>query len=137
MNLVSVYSDGSGEAAVPFLYQLLDERERHESISHRRMPSMGKHRRFVTSRPYLAWYLLVHDGALVGAAYITHQCEVGIAIRKSHRGRGLGSLALSVLLQAHRGQRLLANINPSNQASIALFRKHGFGGPIQITLEKP
>ena len=33
--------------------------------------------------------------------------------------------------------RFVANINPANEASIALFRKLGFGGPIQITLEKP
>lgn len=137
MRLLSVYAEGIGDAAVSFLYELLEERERHESISHRRMPSMGRHRRFFESRPYLAWYLLCHDETLVGAAYVTHQREVGIAISKKHRGRGLGSLALTVLLQAHRGQRLVANINPANEASIALFRKHGFGGPIQITLEKP
>ena len=35
------------------------------------------------------------------------------------------------------GERLLANIAPGNDASLMLFRGLGFGGPIQVTLERP
>ena len=137
MKLVSVYLLQQDYAAVDFLYQLLAEREPHESISHRRMPTFSEHVAFAHSVPYPAWYLLEQDGKRVGAAYLTAQREIGIAISKAHRGQGLASLALAAVMRQHRGGRFLANINPANEASIALFRKHGFGGPIQLTLEKP
>ena len=47
MKLVSVYLLQQDYAAVDFLYQLLAEREPHESISHRRMPTFSEHVAFV------------------------------------------------------------------------------------------
>lgn len=136
MNLVSVYALQHDHAAVNFLYALLAEREPHECISHRQMPTFAEHVAFVRSVPYPAWYLLEQGGERVGAAYLTLQREIGVAIAKEFRGRGLATRALSALMRQHKGGRFLANINPANATSIALFRKHGFGGPIQITLEK-
>jgi RimJ/RimL family protein N-acetyltransferase len=75
------------------------------------------------------------DGIFVGAVYLTRQREVGIGILKAHRGHGYAEKGIRLLLEQHPG-RALANINPSNGASIRLFHKLGFEGPVQITLER-
>lgn len=133
MPLLDLYSHNGWN--VP--YNLLSERELHENISHKALPSWEDHCAFVRSRPYLAWYLIANDfGRFTGAAYLTHQREIGVGVLKAHRGQGFASAAVTELMRRHPG-RFLANINPANEASIALFRKLGFGGPIQITLEMP
>lgn len=139
MKLRSVYEpDGSFTfGTANFLYSLLGEREPEQSISHKTMPTFAEHLLFIESHPYAWWFVAEQDGQPCGSVYLTRAHEVGIAISRSHRGRGLGSLALGALVQKAKSTRLLANINPANAASIALFRKHGFGGPIQLTLEKP
>lgn len=115
--------------------QLLWEREPHENISHRTMPTVGEHIAFVASHPYKAWYWFEDESLTpAGCAYITHQGEIGIGVLRAFRGRGLATEAIQEIMRRHPG-RHLANINPANEASIRLFRKLGFGGPIQITLE--
>jgi len=123
--------------ACDVLWQLLSERTANQNISHRRMPSWAEHTEFVRRKPYLAWYLFDSPALFkAGAVYLTHQREIGIGVLLAHRGQGLAKAAITELMHLHPG-RFLANINPANAASIALFRSLGFGGPIQITLERP
>lgn len=119
--------------AVVVLYDLLSERERSESISHKSMPTIGKHKEFVASNPYLAWYLIEVFDDIVGAVYLTRQRELGVGILKAHRGAGFAEEALKVIMHKHPG-KFLANINPANTKSIKLFGKLGFG-LIQHTYE--
>jgi RimJ/RimL family protein N-acetyltransferase len=119
--------------AVMILYDLLSEREKSESISHKSMPIIGKHREFIASNPYLAWYLIEVEGDIVGATYLTRQRELGIGILKAHRGHRYGKEALRIIMHKHPG-RFLANINPANEKSIKLFGNLGFG-LIQHTYE--
>ena len=133
MNLLDVYETPLGQDV---LWQLLVEREPHQSISHKGLPTWENHLAFVRSRPYEAWYLIESGaGRTVGAVYLTRQREIGVGILKAHRGLGFAEQAIAELMHMHPG-RFLANINPANFASINLFKKLGFGGPIQITLEK-
>jgi RimJ/RimL family protein N-acetyltransferase len=118
------------------LFELLKERRPEQSISHKGMPTWEEHVAFVRSRPYEHWYLIEADGYFRGAVYLTRQREVGVAIFEGCRGQHYAEDAVAELMRLHPG-RFLANINPANEASIALFRKLSFVGPIQITLEKP
>lgn len=133
MRLVDVYTDL--HTAIPLLYQLLQEREPQQSISHRKMPTYREHEDFVCSVPYMDWRLIVDDREPVGAVYLTKRREIGIAVLKSHRRKGLATQALQQLMKEHPGE-ILANINPANEPSIALFRSLGFDGPVQITLRQ-
>lgn len=144
MRLLDVYTH---RGAADLLYQLLSEREPHQNISHRAMPSMEEHLAFIASRPYAAWYIVeavtdcVDDVALitedVGAVYLTHAREIGVGILKRWRRQGYAAHAVRALMKRHPG-RFLANINPTNEPSIALFHKLGFGPqPIQHTYERP
>jgi len=112
------------DEGMDLLWRLMSEREPHQNISHKAMPSWQEHRAFVSSRPYFAWYA-IDCGECVGATYLTHQREVGIGILKQYRGQQYAVNALRMLIQMHPG-RLLANINPANADSIRLFTGLGF-----------
>ena len=125
------------------LYDLLAERPKHAQISHRKMPTKQEHDRFVRTwrRRYRAFYFIgvpFIDGSChirVGAIYLTHLNEIGIAIFAEYQGCGYGSSAVKTLIKKHNplpaipGQRVakfIANVNPMNMASIGMFRKLGF-----------
>jgi RimJ/RimL family protein N-acetyltransferase len=121
MKLVDAYTHPE---AVDLLWRLLAEREPHQSISHRAMPTPANHRAFILSAPYPHWYV-IDCGDLVGAAYLTDRREVGISILRQHRGHQYARNALLEIMRMHPGP-LLANINPANGASIRLFAGLGF-----------
>jgi RimJ/RimL family protein N-acetyltransferase len=123
VRLVSVYST-KGAASV--LYDLLKEREPHVNISHREMPTWEKHEAFVQSCPYLAWYLLRIGRDYVGSIYLTDADEIGVFLFHAHRGNGYAEKAIGELIRLHPRPRYLANVNPENARSIALFQKLGF-----------
>lgn len=109
------------------LYQLLLERKENESISHNDMPSWGEHVGFIEKKPYKGWYVVYRDEIAVGSIYLTYKNEIGIAIFEKYRRLGLAKRAIVELMGLHREDYYLANINPANQKSIALFTgKFGF-----------
>ena len=118
------------------LYTLLSERTPAQSISHRGMPTREEHEAFVRAQPYVAWYLIHNEArGYVGSVYLTRHREVGLFIFVGDQGRSFGMAALEALRVAHPG-RLLANINPANEASIRFFTAAG-ARHIQNTYELP
>lgn len=135
MKLVDIYEDPAVlDTAARVLYLLLEERERHESISHKHMPTFVEHMAFVSLRPYQFWYLIEVDGYFRGACYLSKQREIGVFIFKGQRGHKYGLGAVALLMKMHPG-RFLANVNPGNEASAKLFKSLGFG-LIQHTYER-
>lgn len=134
MRLVDAYQGPAGHAV---LYRLLSERTPDVNISHSKLPTWEQHVAFVASRPYAHWYM-VDVGAedFVGAVYLTKAREIGVGILHRYHGAHYGPMAVRLLMDRHPG-RFLANVNPRNVRSIEMFHKLGFGGPIQITLERP
>lgn len=128
IDLESVYRPGEAAVAsetLNFLYDLLSERDASTNISHVSMPDRITHINFVLGHPYKEWWLLVDDGVRVGAMYLTHADEVGIFLLRKYRGKGRGPKAI-VRLQQRSDAPLLANINPKNYPSIAMFENLGF-----------
>lgn len=118
--------------AAPILYSLLEERTPEQSISHRHMPSIAEHNAFVANyggphEPYFYWGLIDVNGTIVGHIYLTRRNEIGIQIYNRHQGKGHGTEAVQLLMRLFGKREYLANINPFNQASIAMFMKLGFG----------
>ena len=132
VGLLNVYETKHAEH---FLYQLLAQRTPVESISHTAMPSVEHHNQFVASRPYRMWSIIrvVNDTRpwdWVGSVLLTRNNEIGISIAAEHRRKGYASAALKQVLANYsplpadaskRPGRFVANINPKNHASIALF----------------
>lgn len=117
-----------------FLYELMRQRSQEDdanvNISHRALPTWEAHKAFMESRTYAHWWVIEHDGLMVGSLSATKQNEIGIVLTKEARGKGIGKWAVAWLLRyieplpaipSVRQRRWLANINPANAASIALF----------------
>lgn len=145
IRLVDVYK-ADREKAIRFLYELVKQRitEPEVNIS-ATMPTWQQHRQFVCRKPYRHWYLIEVEGVWVGYVSATDRNEIGIVIRKEHRGKGYGPAAVQELKRLHeplpaipssRRGRWLANVNPRNQHSRAMFEKLG-GELIQVTYELP
>jgi len=115
-----------GLADFRFLYQLLAERDSIANISHRRMPTYREHVKFVKSKPYRKWYIIYFKNRRAGSVYLSKQDEVGIFLKKGVQGRGIGSIALRLLMKKNPRDRLLANISPRNKESAKFFKKNGF-----------
>lgn len=134
MTLQDVYSQ---QEPLDVLWRLMKEREPHQNISHKTMPTKEQHRAFFDGKPYMDWRYIMIGGELpgalipVGAIYLTHQREIGIGILKQHRGHGYAKEAIRMLRELHPGP-CLANINPHNKASRRMFEKLGFN-LLQVT----
>ena len=125
MQLVSVYDIASDLV----LYRLLEERPDFANISHRKMPGWAKHKRFLDSHPYEAWYLIMESDSsleVLGSIYLTSNAEIGISLFEKHQGEGHAREAIEMLMDLHPYDRYFANINPGNDCSIAMFSKLGF-----------
>lgn len=109
-----------------FLYELLKERDPRANISHKKMPSFNQHVKFVLSKPYSKWYVIVESEKDAGSIYLTKNNEVGIFIKKNMQGRGIGFKALRLLIEKNPRSRYLANVNPKNEKSIQFFKNNGF-----------
>jgi RimJ/RimL family protein N-acetyltransferase len=125
------------QGAVEFLYRLLAERRPEQLIAHRAMPTLEQHRAFFDSRPYRAWYLIEAGEPLqpVGGCTLSNGNEVGIFMLRAFQRRGFAREALLELMRRHeplpaiaaqRPGRFVAEVNPANAASIALFAQLGF-----------
>lgn len=118
-------------ADIDTLYALLEERQPWQSISHKQMPTLDDHTRFVMSIPYKAWYLIFADRPdatkpiAVGSTYLTEANELGIFIFKRYAGHGYGKKAIQMVAEKHEGP-FYANINPANEASRKFFEDLGF-----------
>lgn len=117
-----------------FLYELLKERDPLANISHKKMPSFAQHVKFVLSKPYAKWYVIVECGKTVGSVYLTKNDEIGIFIKKDTQGKGIGFKALKLLMEKNPRTRYLANVNPKNKRSMQFFKDNGFN-LIQYTYE--
>lgn len=135
MKLKFISVDISNSDHLMALYRLISERTPEQSISHREVPSYTEHVTFVRSNPYKHWYLIESQDGIVGATYLSKQNEIGIFIFKAHAGKGYGTAAVKKLMMLHSGP-FLANINPDNAPSRAMFEKLGFKF-IQVTYVSP
>ena len=101
------------------------------------MPTYQEHEKFVNTKPYQAWYLILNadiqldDYIPVGSIYLSKQREIGIFIFNEYKGQGYAEAACKQLIDKWPG-KFLANVNPENIPSIELFKKLGFN-QIQVT----
>ena len=90
------------------------------------MPTFEQHVKFVLSKPYSKWYVIVKSGKSVGSAYLTKIDEIGIFIKKDLQDEGIGNTALKLLITKNPRNRYLANVSPKNKKSIRFFKNNGF-----------
>lgn len=117
-----------------YLYDLLEEREPWQNISHEKMPTWEEHCAFVDSDPYEGWWLIDDGGIIRGSVYFTKQREIGVHIFKKYAGMGYGADAVK-FIEDYYGPPIHANISIRNAQSMAFFVKQGYEF-LQVTLRK-
>ena len=66
-----------------FLYELLQEREKEINIIQKKIPSYEKHEKFVMSKPYSKWYVILYRKQKVGTIYLAKNNDVGVFLKKN------------------------------------------------------
>ena len=117
-----------------FLFDLLKERDPRANISHRKMPTYSQHTKFIKSKPYSKWYIILKSKQKIGSIYLSKNDEIGIFLSKKFQGKNVGNFALNELMKKNTRKRFLANVNPKNKKSIAFFKNNNFK-LIQYTFE--
>ena len=114
--------DSDGE----FLFELLKERDPRANISHKKMPSYDEHIKFIKSKPYTRWYIILKSKERVGSIYLSKNDEIGIFLFKEYQKKNIGNTALVELIRKNLRKRYLANVNPKNKKSSKFFKKNNF-----------
>ena len=120
---------------VKFLFDLLKERNHLVNISNKKMPTYNQHRKFIKSKPYSKWYIILKSKQKIGSIYLSKNDEIGIFLSKKFQGKNVGNFALNELMKKNPRKRFLANVSPKNKKSMEFFKKNGFK-LIQYTFEK-
>lgn len=123
MTLVNI---NSRPEAAKILFELLGERTKDQSISHKSMPTWEQHVAFLRSKPYLCHWLIEDSPGFVGSIYVTKNYEIGVSIFKRYQRRGYARSAIFDVMARFPGRTLLANVSPRNAASIKLWESLGF-----------
>ena len=114
--------DSDGE----FLFELLKERDPRANISHKKMPSYDEHIKFIKSKPYTRWYIILKSKERVGSIYLSKNDEIGLFLSKEYQKKNIGNTALVELIRKNPRKRYLANVNPKNKKSSTFFKKNNF-----------
>jgi hypothetical protein len=117
-----------------FLYDLLKNRQKKSNISHKKMPTFLQHKRFVESKPYVYWYIILKNKERIGSVYITMINEIGLNLIQNTNNLKLEKKILDLLMLKHPKTRFLININPKNKKRINFLKNSGFN-LIQYTFE--
>jgi hypothetical protein len=111
---------------IRFLYNQLKERDSIINISHKELPTYVEHSKFVLSKPYSKWYIIIHKNRKIGNTYLTKINEIGINILKSIKVKDIEKIVLEILMKTNPRSRYLANVSPMNNKSSSFFKKNGF-----------
>jgi len=120
---------------VKFLFDLLKERDPRANISHKKMPTYSQHTKFIKSKPYSKWYIILKSKQKIGSIYLSKNDEIGIFLSKKFQGKNVGNFVLNELMKKNPRKRFLSNVNPKNKKSISFFKNNNFK-LIQYTFEK-
>lgn len=122
-----VYDLDWNEEFIKFLYILLEQRKPYQNISHKEMPDYYQHRNFVRSKPYKGWFVIAYGDELVGSVYLGKEDNVGIFLKETCVGMGVGREALKFIYNQFDDVEIIyANIAPLNSGSLCFFSNMGF-----------
>ena len=104
-------------------------KKRDHGISHSSMPSFSQHRKFVKSKPYRAWYIVVYNEVPVGTFYLSNENVVGINIKDGLIRDLLPNVMRYILkkykplqeIKSVRAARFICNIPPKNMILRDIF----------------
>ena len=132
-----------GMSQAKALYDLLKERE--HSISHKKIPTLVEHNKFVANHPYLHWLMIVHNKKNIGSVYIQNNNSIGLNIKKNYTEPHFISQIIEHIsknftpMEAVNSQipdYFYLNTSLSNQRLIEVYKALGIKG-IQVSHKLP
>ena len=134
--------DGTGfrlrKANIEDCDQVFEWQSLPETRKYSRNPSPPAYKKHVEwmketlGRPSSYFYIIEYNGVSAGFVRLDNyqregKCkEVSIMLSPDYQGKGLASMALEAVREAHRDEELVAYIKPENLTSINLFMKCGY-----------
>ena len=109
-----------------FLYKLLESRNPNQNISHKKMPTLSQHKKFVLSKPYSKWYIIYQNSVKIGSIYLSKQNEIGMFILKEYKKSNMDFKPIQLLMNKNPRKRYLANVSIKNKKSMKFFKEHKF-----------
>lgn len=109
-----------------FLYDLLKQRKTNMNISHKKMPTLKQHEKFISSKPYKKWFILKLQNESIGSIYLSFQNEIGFFLKHGYDIDEIRSYALNLFFEKTNQSQYFVNINPKNKKSIRFFQNNGF-----------
>jgi hypothetical protein len=112
---------------------------RPHSISHKSMPPLLRHKKFVFSHPYRVWYIIKTSEGYVGSIYLTNGNNIGISTTRG--AEKYVPSAIGMVLKKHnplpairsvRSAEFYFNVSPSNKKLIASLKSMG-ASLVQVT----
>lgn len=107
-----------------FVYEVvkewLDNHEKH-SVTVLRMPNFAKFSRIKATR-----YIIKKGNNRIGFVHILANNEIGYYLIPQFQGKGIGTWAVTQLMQKQPRDRYFATVNNKNVASVKLITSLGF-----------
>ena len=114
------------------LYKILKNRDTKFSISHKSIPTLEEHIKFVISNPYRYWFIIKRSRIVLGSVYITTSNEVSISLLKNSKKNFSDILNLIIqnitplpAIVSRRNEKFILNLSPNNKFYIKLLNNIG------------
>ncbi len=131
------------EKDIPYLYELLTERDSSITITQKQSPTMIEHVNFVKNQiasisgdktkiiqenmdPYNGWYVITSEFDDLGSIWIEDDGNIGLQIQKKFQKIGIGVVAFEIIQKIHKKDRYKTTVSPTNHDSIIFCEKMGF-----------
>tara|TARA_B100001540_G_C15498647_1_gene502555 strand:- start:250 stop:678 length:429 start_codon:yes stop_codon:yes gene_type:complete len=109
-----------------FLYDLLEERNPISNISHKKMPSIQSHIKFISSKPYKKWYVIKMSNNSIGSIYLSYQNEIGLFLKKEYDDVKIANSVIKLFMKKNPLNQYFVNISPRNTKLIKFYKNLGF-----------
>ena len=130
IKFLEIYSN-LNEQNIKFLFMLLQKRKFH--ISHNFMPTLEDHKKFVKSKPYFKWFIILEDKIKIGSFYINHDNSIGLNLIEEKKL--LISNIISIIennfepqkaIKSIRPEKFFYNVNPNDEIFINALKENGY-----------
>jgi hypothetical protein len=111
---------------IEFLYELLKQRNISHNISHVKTPSLKQHIKFIDSKPYKRWYIIINNKQKIGTIYISKNSEVGIHFKSNQEKNKLLILVLKQFVKFHNEEFFYFNVSTNNKNLNNFFKENSF-----------
>jgi hypothetical protein len=115
---------------INLLFDVLKNRPSNINISHNKLPSYQKHKKFVNSKPYRYWFLIFSSNRLIGSVFITRLNEISIKLKKNNSlfyketlNLLIENLKPLIGIPSKRSSNFLINVSYKDKSLISLLKK--------------